>query len=148
MKKLFLSAFGLLLMAGVAMAQSYLPVPSGIFSAGDVVVAQDGNNLTGSATLTLGASGSAVSQIAVFSATITPAEVTASQCAEQSFTVTGLTSSDSVSVNHAYTAAASAAATTARASSGSDTLLITFCNVSSSNATPTGGTINVLAIRA
>lgn len=148
MKKLLLSAFGLALLATAAVAQSYLPVPSNIFSAGDIVVAQDGNNLKGSTTLTLGDDGTAVSQIAVFTAAITPSEVAAEQCAEQSFAVTGLVSSDHVVVNHAYTMSVSAAATTARASSGADTLLLMFCNVTGTANTPAAGGITVLAIRA
>ncbi|MDZ4253543.1 MAG: hypothetical protein U1A72_13330 [Sulfuritalea sp.] len=161
--------------AAVALAAAYFPVPSNIWATGDVVVAQDANNLTGVAavasgqvltsagtatkpawsaspsltSLTLG-SGTAITKIQVLSATITPTQLDLSplgQCEEQSFTLTGLTSADKVAVNPAFATNASAYMTTARASTGADTILITFCQVSTAAATPAGGTINVLAVR-
>lgn len=177
--KKFAVIFGLIFAFVFAAAQTsfYWPVASGIWSSkGALVVSQDVNNLTGIApvasgqvltsagtatipvwsaspsftSLTLGSSGTAITQIQVLSATITPSMVSIAplgNCEEQSFTLTGLTSADKVVVNPAFATHASAAMLTARASTGADTILITFCNYSTADATPTGGTINVLAVR-
>lgn len=150
----------------------YLPVPSGIFSsAGAVVTAQDANNITAVAavasgqvltsagvgaqpvwsasptltSLTLGSSGTAVTQIRVYSPTITPASVAAVLCAEQTFTVTGLTTADKVFYNPVATGNAASAGQVRV--SAADTLAVTYCNPTAGALTPAAGVAGVVAVR-
>lgn len=141
MKKSFFSgiAIGLFLSLGVAAwAQSLLPVPSGIWSAGQIVTAVDANN-AGVAPAGFG------SQIKVYSQTITPAEVATVVCAEQTFTVTGLTTDDKVLYNPPATGNATSAAQ-ARVSAA-DTLAVMYCNPTAGALTPGAGTGVIVAIR-
>ncbi len=56
-------------------------------------------NLNLGGTLTVGSAGTAISQIRVYSQTISPTSVTASSYSDQTFTVTGLTATDKLIVN-------------------------------------------------
>ena len=98
----------------IAQTGNFLPVPSNVWtSKGALAVAHDINHLTGIAPVasgqvltsqgtaalpvwsatpsltsaTIGASGTAITQIRVYSQTITPASVAANVCAEQTFNV-------------------------------------------------------------
>ena len=147
---------GLFLFAGFAEAQEgQLPLPSGIGTSGQLLEIQSDGQAAGTSTpsvtsVTVG-SGTAITKIQVLSAAITPTWWTYAArlglCNEQSFTVTGLSSADKVMVNLAYAMPASVSMVSARASTGANTILITFCNQTTATVTPTGGTINVLAIR-
>lgn len=74
---------------------------------------------------------------AKFSATLTPAAVNANTCAEQTFTVTGVATTDVVTTNKP-TAQAGLGIAGSRAS-GTNTVGINFCNVTGSPITPTAG---------
>lgn len=98
--------------------------------------------------LTVGTSGSPISQIRYYSQTLTPALVGAANCTEQSFTVTGLTTADDVKV----TAQSGRVGVTTSASnprvSAANTLAITFCNVDRLGAnTPDSQTYTIRAER-
>jgi len=123
--------------------------------ANDGIVTADGfvgpltGNVTGdisSTSLTVGASGTAITQIRVYAPSLTPAEVSANTTAEQTFTVTGLSTADKVFVNKP-TAQAGLGIVGVRASAA-NTLAITFANVTASPITPTAAqTYAVVALR-
>jgi hypothetical protein len=131
----------------------YLPIPSGVAEAGQFLKATDGNNVQGSTSLstlslgslTLGTDGTAVTQIRVYSASLTPAAVNTIVCAEQTFTVTGLTTADKVIVNPP--AIANAVSPVAARVSAANTLALQFCNPTGGSATPAAGAYLIIAIR-
>jgi hypothetical protein len=142
-----------LLVAGVAIAQTsnYFPVPSNIWSAtGAVVVAQDGNNLTGVAAVTpgyvLASQGEATlpawERLSAAEPSLTPTEVAAATCAEQAFTVTGVLATDTVTVSPPVRTT-NAAAVAARASDA-DTVAILFCNPQSTGVVPDAGSYRLM----
>ena len=120
-------------------------VPKGI---GRVAVTANGLDVTGTATvstsLAVGA-GTAVTKIAAYAPSLTPASVAADTSAEQTFTVTGLTTTDKVIVN-GPTPAAGTGIVNAWVSAA-DTLALTFMNATAAAVTPTAGTYTVVAIR-
>ncbi|MES2904821.1 MAG: hypothetical protein V4696_11605 [Pseudomonadota bacterium] len=93
----------------------------------------------------VGTSGTELSQIKVYSQTITPASVAAATVAEQTFTVTGLTTADKVIVNPA--AIANATGIAGARASAADTLAVRFVNPTAGALTPTAGTWTIIAIR-
>lgn len=98
--------------------------------------------------LTVGASGTAITQTKVYSQTITPASVGAlgaSGCV-QTFTVTGLTTADKVSYNHGSAYANGVGDASARCSAA-DTLEVTYYNTTAGALTPAAGTALILATR-
>lgn len=174
MKRASIAFLSLLVVAlvGVAVAQTgRFPVPSGIFAAGDIPVASNGNHLVGLRAVaagqvltsqgagtapawsaspaltsaTIGASGTAITQIRVYSQTITPSQVATVVCAEETFTVTGLTTADKVFVNPADTGNATSMAQ-ARVSAA-NTLALMFCNPTGGALTPGSGTYTIVAFR-
>lgn len=98
-----------------------------------------------STSLQIGASGTLLTQGKVYSQTITPASVAAATIAEQTFTVTGLTTADKVIVNPAATGN-STAAVSFRVSAA-DTLAVQFANTTVGALTPGAGTWNIVALR-
>jgi len=110
------------------------------------------NNLTGNgtagpvagSTLTVGG-GTAITEIAVYSQTITPASVGSATVAEQTFTVTGLTTADKVVVNPA--AISNATGIAGARVSAADTLAVRFVNPTAGALTPTAGTWTIIAFR-
>lgn len=90
--------------------------------------------LTQIGALTLG-TGTAMTRLAYYTATLTPAEVAADTCAEQLFTVTGITAGDAVFVNKP-TAQAGLGIAGVRAS-GTNQVGINFCNTTVAGITPT-----------
>lgn len=95
-------------------------------------------------TLTVG-NGTAVTKIAVYTATLTPTSVAAATTAEQTFTVNGLTTADKVIVNGPTPTAGTGIVNTRV--SAADTLAITFINTTAAAATPAAGTYTIIAIR-
>jgi hypothetical protein len=95
--------------------------------------------------LTVGGSGTPITQMRVYSQTITPASVGAATVAEQTFTVTGLTTADKVIVNPPSIANATGIAG-ARVSAA-DTLAIRYVNPTAGALTPTAGTNTIIAVR-
>lgn len=89
--------------------------------------------------------GTAITKIVVYSQTITPASVAAAVCAEQTFTVTGLTTADKVLYNPPATGNATSAAQ-ARVSAA-NTLAVMYCNPTAGALTPGAGTGIVVAFR-
>lgn len=90
--------------------------------------------LTQTGALTLG-TGTAMTRLAYYTASLTPAEVAADTCAEQLFTVTGITAGDAVFVNKP-TAQAGLGIAGVRASAANQ-VGINFCNTTVAAITPT-----------
>lgn len=120
-------------------------VPKGL---GRVAVTANGLDVTGTATvstsLAVGA-GTAVTKIAVYAPSLTPASVAADTSAEQTFTVAGLTTADKVIVNGPAPVAGTGIVN-ARVSAA-DTLALTFMNATAGALTPAAGTYLVVAVR-
>lgn len=97
--------------------------------------------------LTIGAlgTGTPLTQAVVYSQTITPASVAAATVAEQTFTVTGLTTADKVVVNHAVTGNATGIAGVRV--SALNTLAISYVNPTAGALVPAAGTYLILAFR-
>lgn len=93
--------------------------------------------------LTLG-SGTALTRLAYYTATLSPAEVAINTCAEQTFTVTGITAGDVVFVNKP-TAQAGLGVAGVRAS-GANEVGINFCNVTGGAITPTASQAYVFGV--
>lgn len=93
--------------------------------------------------LTVG-SGTALTRLAYYTATLSPAEVTANTCAEQTFTVTGITAGDVVFVNKP-TAQAGLGLGGVRAS-GANEVGINFCNNTGAGITPTASQAYVFGV--
>jgi hypothetical protein len=91
--------------------------------------------------LTIGTSGTAITQTRVYTPSLTPALVSAGAPAEQTFTVTGLATSDTISVNAPAMAIFSARV------SAADTLALTFFPPAAGSYTPPAGAYRVLAVR-
>lgn len=89
--------------------------------------------------------GTPVTKWAVYTPSITPSSVTAATVAEQTFTVTGLTTADKVFVNQP--ALANSVGIAGARVSAADTLAIRFVNPTAGALTPASGTYTVLAIR-
>lgn len=91
------------------------------------------------------AAGTILSQITVYAPNITPASVAAQVVVEQTFTVTGLTTADKVTVNPPATPNNIGIAGVRV--SAADTLAIRFVNPTAGALTPTAGVYTVTAIR-
>lgn len=125
-------------------ASSALPGCSFYGSSGQVFAL----NNTGVASvqpLTLGSGGTPLTLAKVYTPSLTPGSVNAATVAEQTFTVTGLTTADKIVVDPPSIANATGIAG-ARVSAA-DTLAIRFVNPTAGALTPTSGTYTVLAFR-
>lgn len=89
--------------------------------------------------------GALISGIAIYSTSIAPASVSSQSTSEQTFTVSGLATSDKVMVNPPASTG-SVALCSARVSSTS-TLALTFVNPTAGSLTPASGTYAIFAIR-
>lgn len=96
--------------------------------------------------LSVGASGTALTQIKVYTQTITPASVAANTTAEQDFTVTGLTTADTVDFNPGAAPTAGTGIVGWRVKAA-DTLSVTYCNNTAGALTPSSGTARIVATR-
>lgn len=112
-------------------------------------ISQTGNqSITGTLTASVSAAiggGTAITKIAVYAPSLTPASVGAATTAEQTFTVTGLTTADKVIVNGPAPTVGTGIVN-ARVSAA-DTLAITFANVTAGALTPAAGTYAIVAFR-
>lgn len=155
MKKFLLGAVATIALAwGLALAGSQnLPVPSNVVASGEIVVGVDDFNVRGTTTpaisgsLTVGSAGTAVSQVKVFSADITPAQVATNVCSEQTFTVTGVATTDSLFFNRLFADTITSAQPIVARVSGANTVGIIFCNVGAASSTPTAGPMEFIGIR-
>ena len=95
-------------------------------------------------TFTLGA-GTPLLKTVVYTPNLTPATVAANISAEQTFTVTGLTTGDTVEINPPGATAGIVVAGVRV--SAANTLAITWGNLTAAPLTPTGGVYRVIAIR-
>jgi len=84
-------------------------------------------------------------KVVVYEASLTPSAVTANTTAEQTFTVTGLVSADTVFVNTPGLTAGTGIVG-ARVSAA-DTLALAFANVTGTSKTPKAGTYRIVAMR-
>lgn len=94
--------------------------------------------------LTVGG-GTSVTGMVIYSQTITPASVGAATVAEQTFTVTGLATTDKVFVNHA--AFGNATGIAGVRVSAANTLAVSFVNPTAGALTPAAGTWKIIALR-
>ena len=101
--------------------------------------------LTASDRFTVGASGTNITQIRVYSQALDVASVAANTTAEQTFTVTGLTTGDKVFVNKPALNAG-LGVVNARVSAA-DTLALTFVNATGLAIDPASETYTIVAIR-
>lgn len=90
-------------------------------------------------------SGTVITKTVVYTPILTPASVAANTSAEQTFTVTGLTTADKVIVNGPAPTAGTGIVNVRV--SAADTLAITFGNFTAGGLTPTSGTYSIIAIR-
>jgi hypothetical protein len=95
--------------------------------------------------LAVGSGGTELSLVKLYSQTVTPASVAAATVAEQTFTVTGLTTGDKVFVNAA--AISNAVGIGNVRVSAANTLAVQFINPTAGALVPTAGTWNIMAIR-
>jgi hypothetical protein len=116
-------------------ADTFRPVINGAF---------DTTNLFSNQNLVVN-SGTPITKIVVYSASLTPASVAAATVAEQTFTVTGLTTADKVIVNPP--AIANSTGIAGVRVSAANTLAIRFDNPTAGALTPTSGIYTVLAMR-
>lgn len=96
-------------------------------------------------TVAIGTAGTPVTQIRVYSQSVTPASVSPATAAEQTFTVTGLTTADKVFMNPAATGNATGVCSCRV--TASNTIGITFVNPTAGALTPGSGTYTFVAIR-
>jgi hypothetical protein len=95
--------------------------------------------------LMIGSGGTPLTKAVVYTPSITPASVAAAIVAEQTFTVTGLTTADKVIVNPP--AIANATGIAGARVSAADTLAIRFVNPTAGALVPSSGTYTVIAFR-
>jgi hypothetical protein len=88
--------------------------------------------------ITIGASGTAIAQSTVYAPSITPAAVAAQSCADQTFTVTGLVVTDTLSRLIPPAALGNVGVGDAYASAA-NVLTLHFCNPSVAAVTPPAG---------
>lgn len=110
-------------------------------SGNDAIAVANSRAVTVPVSLKVGTSGTAITQQTVYTPSLTPASVSAGAPAEQTFTVTGLATTDTVTVN-----APGAAVFNARVSAA-NTLAITFMPPAAGSYTPPAGTYRIVAIR-
>ena len=103
------------------------------------------SGVNASDSVTCGPNGTPITQVRAYSQTFTPASVGAATVAEQTFTVTGLTTADKVIVNPA--AISNAIGIVGARVSAADTLAVRFVNPTAGSLTPTAGTWTILAFR-
>lgn len=98
------------------------------------------------AAINVGASGTDITQIRVYSQSLTPAATAALvQTVEQTFTVTGLATTDKVYINGPVPTSLCPPVTVRV--SALDTLAIGFTTLTAVACTPAGGTYNIVAVR-
>jgi hypothetical protein len=100
----------------------------------------------GTAGWRIGSGGTDLTQVKVYTQTITPASVAANTTAEQTFTVTGLTTADTVEFNPGAAPTAGTGIVGWRVSAA-DTLAVTYINATAGALTPASGTARIVAIR-
>lgn len=105
---------------------------------------QSGTTVAATTSLTVGG-GTAITKIAVYSQALDVASVAANTSAEQTFTVTGLTTGDKVFVSKPSLSAGLVIGN-ARVSAA-DTLAITFGNLTAAAIDPASETYTIVAIR-
>lgn len=113
--------------------------------AGATAAAGAFTTVTASTSATVGSSGTPITQVVVYSQTLTPAAVAAATVAEQTFTVTGLATTDKVFINGP--ADAGAVGVAGVRVSAANTLAIRFVNPTAGALTPASGAYNIVAMR-
>jgi hypothetical protein len=93
----------------------------------------------------VGTSGTSLSQIRVYTPTLTPAACASFTSAEQTFAVVGITTADKIIVNGPSCAAGSGIVNVR--ASNTDEIAIMFMNTTAGPVTPTAGVYSIVAIR-
>lgn len=130
----------------VSVVGSTLTVLAGAAGAITALTASTTGAIAAPVSLAIGASGTALTQVRVYSQTITPASVAANTCAEQTFTVTGVTTADKISFNPGLAPTAGVSPVSIRVTAA-DTVGITFANNTAGALTPSAGTWQFLTTR-
>lgn len=105
-----------------------------------------GGTLTVTTSLTIGGSGTALTQVRVYTPTLNPSSISASSIAEQTYTVTGLSTSDTVYINKP-SLTSDCGIVNVRVSAA-DTLAITWININGLlSCDPASEVYRVVAIR-
>lgn len=94
----------------------------------------------------IGSGSTAITKVVAYAPNITPASVAANTTAEQTFTVTGLSTSDKLVINVVASMGAGLGVVGVRVSAA-DTLAITFSNNTAGALTPAAGVYPLLAFR-
>lgn len=110
----------------------------------DLLVADRLGNVTVPGTFALGG-GTALTKVVVYTPSLTPAAVAANTSAEQTFTVNGLSTSDTVIVNPP--SGTDGLLIGGVRASAANTLAVRWANVTAGALTPAAGTFRVVAIR-
>lgn len=119
-----------------------------IRSTGGFEVGSGSNNITvinSAGAIIPGGEGTPITQISVYTPSLTPTSVAAATTAEQTFTVPGLTTADKIIVNGPAPVAGTGIVN-ARVSA-ENTLAITFINTTAAAVTPAAGTYTIIAFR-
>lgn len=91
-------------------------------------------------------SGTSIKKVVVYTPSLTPSSVAANTSAEQTFTVAGLTSADTIVAFNPPGLTAGTGIMGVRVS-GADTLAVTFGNMTSGSLTPASGVYKIIAVR-
>lgn len=113
-------------------------------SPGAAGVRNEGGNRAFAGSVSIGG-GTALTKAVAYAPSLTPSAVAAATIAEQTFTVTGLTTADKIIVNPP--AIGNATGIAGARVSAADTLALRFCNPTAGSLTPSAGTYTVLALR-
>jgi hypothetical protein len=108
-------------------------------------VAITGGTVAGLTSLAVGASGTPITQVRVYTPNLTPASVAANISAEETFAVAGLATTDSI-----YVTIPSLTAGTGLVGArvgAANTLALSFANFTSSPLTPAAGVYRIVAVR-
>lgn len=103
------------------------------------------SGVNASDSLTVGPAGTQITQVRVYSPSLTPTSVAAATVAEQTYSVPGLTTADKVIVN--APALSNAVGMGGARVSAADTLAIRWVNPTAGTLTPVAGAYQVLAFR-
>jgi len=122
------------------------PIDATTVTAENVTVSAAVSSATVAASTSLTiASGTAITGMKVYTPTITPAAVTANLSNTQTFTVTGLATTDTVVINPVATGNATMVG--GAKVSATDTLQVGFTNPTAGDLTPAAGAWRILAVR-
>lgn len=133
------------------------PVPSGVVDSGEIVVGVDDGNIQGTDTptigtsITIGSSGTALTQAVVYSVTVPETAISALGSIEIEVAVSGVTTADKLFAmapgDPLPAGSRFVVLVGVRPSDGNGAIILTFANLSDAAQSATGGTYTVMAWR-